>query len=775
MSDLSPIAGLTELRRLYCWEANISDLSPVAGLINLEYINFGGNHVTDIAPLAGLINLEEIRFSGNDVTDISPVARLVNLKTFRTWGNRFSDLSPLARLTKLERVDICGAALRRASLVPLTNLPNLRELYLAGNEITDISLIARLSGLDRLGLNHNRISDLSPLAGLTNLKWLNLHRSGIADLSPLARLSNLTWLDISGNEITDLTPIARLTSVTWLNITSNEITDLTPIARLINLTWLGITNNPIADFSALDGFTSLRDDIPGINAGPKIEGPWLWVFLPTTRHKLNENVDILAEASGGDLTELNIAAAGATKGNAVGDAVWTLDRLPPTGRHNLDDMVGRTLPDGVMYGSILFDSPTEQDTIMHLGSDQEIRVWLNGELVYQRPRSGHAEDFIEVVSITLRGGTNVLLVAVGTRPDDPSNLFIALAADTVYTIGAGIDYVLSEPSIHSADTFTLDIRALNVLDLGGWQFDITFDPSRLEALDVSEGDFLKVDGGSTFFQAGRIDNAKGKIAGCSAARLGDRGARGSGSLLQVEFKAKSAGETTVALQNLELGTITGGVIPAGPSEINFTVEERLATGDVNRDGRVSILDLILVARRLGERVAADSPEDVNGDGIVNIFDLTLVASGIGGAAAPPSHALDVATIEAWIVEARLVDDGSIAFRQGIANLQNLLTALIIPEETALHANYPNPFNPETWIPYQLATPAEVTLTIYDMNGGAVRRFELGHQAAGLYQSRNRAAYWNGRNGRGEFVASGLYFYTLRAGEFTATRKMLIRK
>ena len=120
-------------------------------------------------------------------------------------------------------------------------------------------------------------------------------------------------------------------------------------------------------------------------------------------------------------------------------------------------------------------------------------------------------------------------------------------------------------------------------------------------------------------------------------------------------------------------------------------------------------------------------------------------------------------------------DGSIAFRQGIANLESLLASLIIPQETALHPNYPNPFNPETWIPYQLAAPAEVTFTIYDMNGAAVRRLAIGHQAAGMYQIRNRAAYWDGRNGRGESVASGLYFYTLRAGEFTATRKMLIRK
>ena len=277
------------------------------------------------------------------------------------------------------------------------------------------------------------------------------------------------------------------------------------------------------------------------------------------------------------------------------------------------------------------------------------------------------------------------------------------------------------------------------------------------------------------FRAGRIDNAAGKITGLVAGRLSEDGLNGSGSLVRVKFKAKSQGDTRVALQNFLFGSSAGDSIPAGPQEFQFTVEARLATGDVNRDGIVNILDLILVAQQLGKRVSADSPVDVNGDGIVNIFDLTLVARGIGGAAAPPSHDSDFATIEAWIAEARLADDGSIAFQQGIANLESLLASQIVPKETALHANYPNPFNPETWIPYQLAVPAEVTLTIYSMNGGAVRRLEMGHQAAGMYQRRNRAAHWDGRNQRGEFVASGLYFYTLKAGEFTATRKMLIRK
>ncbi len=106
---------------------------------------------------------------------------------------------------------------------------------------------------------------------------------------------------------------------------------------------------------------------------------------------------------------------------------------------------------------------------------------------------------------------------------------------------------------------------------------------------------------------------------------------------------------------------------------------------------------------------------------------------------------------------------------------SLETSPVIPENTGLLPNYPNPFNPETWIPYQLTKPVDVTLTIYDMRGVVVRRLKLGHKAAGVYTSRNRAIHWDGRNMFGEKVATGVYFYTLKAGDFTATRKMLIRK
>ena len=342
---------------------------------------------------------------------------------------------------------------------------------------------------------------------------------------------------------------------------------------------------------------------------------------------------------------------------------------------------------------------------------------------------------------------------------------------------SGVGYAFSKTPIYLDDTFTLDIRAEDISDLAGWQFDIAFDPAILEAIDVTEGDFLKTDSTTTFFLGGSIDNANGKITGLNAARISTQGVSGTDTLLQVRFKAKSAGETELALQNFQFGSSTGDIIPAGPHQIRIVVEERLAPGDVNRDGVVNILDLIFVAQQLGKRVSAGSPVDVNGDGIVSILDLIRVAQGIAGSPAAPSvgtESVDAATIEAWIAQARLEDDGSLAFKQGIENLENLLASLI-PEETALLPNYPNPFNPETWIPYQLATPAEVTLTIYDMNGEMVRRLALGHQAAGMYRSRSRAVYWDGRNQLGESVASGLYFYTLTAGEFTATRRMLILK
>ena len=109
------------------------------------------------------------------------------------------------------------------------------------------------------------------------------------------------------------------------------------------------------------------------------------------------------------------------------------------------------------------------------------------------------------------------------------------------------------------------------------------------------------------------------------------------------------------------------------------------------------------------------------------------------------------------------------------NKEVLINTNSHPLETSLLVNYPNPFNPETWLPYQLASPAEVRIMIYAADGQLIRKLDLGYQPVGFYESRSRAAYWDGKNAVGEPVASGVYFYTFTAGDFTATRRMLILK
>ena len=207
-------------------------------------------------------------------------------------------------------------------------------------------------------------------------------------------------------------------------------------------------------------------------------------------------------------------------------------------------------------------------------------------------------------------------------------------------------------------------------------------------------------------------------------------------------------------------------------------EERIPE-DVNADGNVNIQDLVLVAANLGE--TGQNTADVNGDGTVDVLDLTRVAGALGTAASAPSDwkrnlafTPTSEQVSEWLEQARQMNIADPTFQRGILMLGRLLASLT-PKEMALLPNYPNPFNPETWIPYQLSEPVAVNITIYSANGQLVRRFSFGYQPAGRYESRSRAAYWDGRNETGELVANGLYFYTLTAGKFSETRKMLIRK
>ena len=777
----APITGqeIERLGKLDARNRGIQDLTGLQFAINLGELTLNDNQISDLSPIAGLINLHKLRLNENPLSNLSSLKRLKNLTHLWFIGTQVSDLSPLAGLLNLELLESWRTNV--SDLSPIARLINLEFLGFEGDNVSDLSPVSGLINLKTIDAGWgSSISDLSPLSGLTKLEQIHINAGKVSDLTPLAGLTDLKGLSFQDNDISDISPLVGLTKLTRMNLGFNNISDISPLAGLTDLKWLIIQGNQIADISPIEGFrenitTFVYHDNPAFpETGPSIEGPWLWVVLPNTR--LSRSKDLLSEASGGTVTETEIATHGATEGQPLGDDVWTYRKLPPTGLFNVHQMLEGSIDGGLLYGAVSLHSPRQQDTTLYVGSHNEFKVWLNGVLVYEALRYHASYGYTDFLPVTLKEGRNVLLVTVRAQ----YNAFFGFDPGTEYTVATpGVGYTFSKSPIHTGDTFTLDISAEAVFDMAGWQFDVAFDPAALEVINVSEGNFLKTDGGTTFFQGGSIDNANGKITGLSAIRLSDPGVSGTGPLLQVRFKAKSAGETELALHNFQFGDITGASFPAGPRQTRIVVEGRLATGDVNRDGQVSVLDLILISRQLGKRVSAGSPVDLNSDGIVSILDLILAAQSLGKTTAPAAPAIeaagiDPAMIEAWIAQAQLEDDGSHPFKQGIENLQNLLASLI-PEETALLANYPNPFNPETWIPYQLAESADVMLTIYDTNGRLVRRLAVGHQAAGMYRSRSRAMYWDGRNQLGEPVASGLYFYTLTADEFSATRRMLILK
>ena len=641
ISDLTGLEFATGLEEIRCNNNLISDLSPLEGLIRLRVVEFRENVIADLSPLQDLINLTWLVVPHNLISDLSPLENLINLEGLEISDNVISDLSPIAGLIKLERIWMSENPL--GDLSPLTGLISLRYFRSWGTPILNLSALTKLPKLRTLDICGGDLSDLSVLEGFTTLKELYL----------------------AGNEISDISPLASLTGLTRLNLENNQISDVSPLASLSNLTWIELNNNEIVDFSPLDVFSdsvliSCQDNPGCTGTAPKINGPWLWVIVPTNglsgSRAAASRTDFLAQMSGGVVTELRIARQGAMEGDAVGNKVWTLGKISRRGGNNINELVNTiglgtgNVDHHVAYGSINLDSPRQQRTRMFVGSGDAVKVWLNGVLVHSNAIDRDTDGYQENFPVTLRAGTNTLLVAVYEGEGWWSGFF-GFERGTDYTV-----WTQSPP------------------------------------------------------------------------------------------------------------------IPIGIP--------RLA--DINEDGIVSILDLIFVARDFERNKPINPRTDVNGDGRVNILDLNFVASNIDATipAAPSGFMLgnrvSPETVRVWIARAYAENDGSLVFQQGIASLQRLLAALI-PRETQLLANYPNPFNPETWIPYQLATATDVQIHIYAADGTLVRMLDLGHQPAGIYQQRSRAAYWNGKNEIGESVASGVYFYTLTAGDFTETRKMLIRK
>ena len=342
---------------------------------------------------------------------------------------------------------------------------------------------------------------------------------------------------------------------------------------------------------------------------------------------------------------------------------------------------------------------------------------------------------------------------------------VVAATDAVLSISPS---PVISPAVGKQLTLNLNITAGEAV--AGYQFIVRFDPTALRYVESGNGEYLPT--GAFFVQPvvnrDRVELAATALAGVS---------NGDGTLATITFEVMVVKASTLTLSDMLLSDSQGNTFLPRVEAAEITEPPELKA-DINGDGVVNIQDLVLVASSFGE--TGENSADINADGVVNIADLVLVAGALGATAAAPSiHAeslglLTAADVREWLSQAHRLNSSHVDYQRGLLVLEQLLTALA-PKETLLLPNYPNPFNPETWIPYQLATSGDVKITIYDARGIVVRRLELGYRQAGYYTHRSRAAYWDGCNGLGEHVASGLYFYHLEADGVSLLRKMVILK
>ena len=388
--------------------------------------------------------------------------------------------------------------------------------------------------------------------------------------------------------------------------------------------------------------------------------------------------------------------------------------------------------------------------------------WTNSLGGIQRVDIDGGEVEAVVSGITPPGD---FVVVPGVQPTTPTTPKTPTTTEAVVSISPA-----SVPSAAVGEQLMLNLNIGGGEAVAGYQATVEFDTTALRYVSSANGDYLPA---GAFFVKPKVN---GNLVQLNAASLAGE-SNGDGTLARLTFEVIAVKDSTLTLSDVLLTDSVGESSVPRLTGAKITEPVKLI-GDVNDDGTVNSVDLELVVSNLGKTGQNDA--DVNGDGVVDIEDLVLVAGAQdNGAAAPSLHAKALSTFKAadvkkWLSEAQQLPLTDALSQRGVAFLEQLLTALI-PQETALLANYPNPFNPETWIPYHLAKSADVTLHIYAVNGALVRTLTLGHQPAGMYQNRSRAAYWDGKNAFGEPVASGVYFYTFTAGDFTATRKMLIRK
>ena len=782
--------------------ANIRDLTGLQYAPNLKTLSLDNNNLSDVAPLAALTQLETLSLDNNSLSEVTPLAGLTQLRTLSLASNNFSDISVLEGLPHLKTLDLKGNLLSYPSLhthipaiqaggatvtfssrTPSTILKISGTHGMAGAALRVIIKVYDEDGFEFSGVpvtfsvtaGGGRLSPPNAITDGTGRAWTTLtlgstpgrntvrvvaaeaprpvnftitaiaadSRVTIRDaalrakiVDTLGKASNatitaadmlaLTRLEVPNANIQSLAGLEHAHNLNALDlghkfingklVNSNAISDFSPLFGLAQLMSLNLSSSSISDVSFLENLTQLTYLNFYKNTISDVSP--LTNLTQLTYLDLYKNTisDVSPLANLTQLTSLRLGA------NTISDVSPLANLTQLT--HLLD----------LAHNAISDVSP-----LANLTQLTHLNLYNNAVL-----------DVLPLAELNLTGSQW-----------DSIGLYLELNP---------LNYI----SLHT------HIPAMQAKGI-----EIKFDQRTYPALDIISGSGQQATGSESLANplvVAAIDAGGTPIRGISVT-FTVIGGHGNLSTTTATTDARGRAQTTFTLSpNLGRHRVQATAAALNSRILFIAIATapvaRLAT-DVNGDGVVNIQDLVIVSSHLGQD--GQNGADVNRDGAVNIQDLVLVAGKLGTEAAAPSawHRTSGsvpprATVEQWLAQAYTLPLTNVRSQRGILLLERLL-AVLAPKETTLLTNYPNPFNPETWIPYQLADPAEVTLHIYSVKGALVRTLTLGHQAAGMYHSKSRAAYWDGRNAQGEKVASGIYFYTLSVGDFSATRKLLIRK
>ena len=837
ISDLTGLEHATNLQRLELRGNQIIDIKPLENLIQIQWLDLRDNQIIDIKPLENLIQIGSLGLSGNQIIDIKPLENLIQIGVLLLSDNQIIDIKPLENLAQLRTLSLSDNQI--IDIKPLENLTQLQTLYLTNNQISDVTPLAVLVNLARLLLEGNSLDDTSPLTVLTNLTnvdveitepavsvpdtalagairselglegeepiteaamqtltQLNASDMEISDLTGLEYATNLQTLELENNQISDITPLIVLVNLQFLLLSGNQISDITPLVVLVNLQTLHLAGNPLDDTSPLAVLTNLKDvDIETTEPSVSVETD---VDIETTEPSVSVETDVDVEITEPMVSVPDTALAGAIRSELgleaeepiTQTAMQTLTQLNASDQ-GISDLTGIEQATNLQTLELQNNQISDITPLVALVNLQFLLLSGNQIsdvaplVVLVNLQTLHLEgNPLEDTSplATLTNLTDVDVEITEPTVSVETDVDVEITEPTV-SVETDVEVETTEPTVSVPDTALAEVIR-SELDLEA-EVPITQEAMQtLTHLNASDMEISNLTGLEQATNLQTLELQNNQISDLTP--LATLTNLQTLTLINNQISDVTPLVTLVNLHTLRLsGNLLGDTSSLAAltnlTDKDFEITKPRQPEDVNNDGKVTIPDMVLVFRELG-KTNPDPPEaDVNGDGIVNIGDIVLVAALLedDDANAPLLHpaVLDMFTaaeVKAWLAEAQLLDLNDPVSQQGIRFLEQLL-AVLTPRDTALLPNYPNPFNPETWIPYHLATATEVQITIYDPTGKVVRRLDLGYQPAGYYIDQSRAAYWDGKNALGEPVASGIYFYQLETARVSLLRKMVILK